>query len=302
MIDKCPNCGQPVRPGARFCTSCGFRLPERPVEPSPSPLSRSPFATTSSVAASWWPSTAEPSGEKAESPAAEPEPDATIEAVTPQEATGQAAIEPETVEQVPDGGLASAWPSLSSSPPPATESAEQEVPAITEQAAEAESEMAGDGGAVVTGNTGDTWEKVVREFPAFEPTPHEATVPLEVAVEGPAAGDDPLARVHALLDEIKALLPLVLGPNQLAAAADVESVASALAAAREEAVADRATYDALAEIVADARERPRDVDVMLTLMGRAEAIASLRAAYDRCLAAIDNALAVLARQQSPNSD
>jgi hypothetical protein len=67
-------------------------------------------------------------------------------------------------------------------------------------------------------------------------------------------------------------------------------------------VADLATYDALAEIVADARERPRDVDVMLTLMGRAEAIASLRVAYDRCLAAIDNALAALARQQSPSSD
>lgn len=56
MVDKCPNCGQPSRPGARFCTSCGFRLPERPVEPEPSPLTRSPFATTSTVAASWWPS------------------------------------------------------------------------------------------------------------------------------------------------------------------------------------------------------------------------------------------------------
>ncbi|MEA2523126.1 MAG: zinc-ribbon domain [Thermomicrobiales bacterium] len=56
MVDKCPNCGQPSRPGARFCTSCGFRLPERPVEPEPSSLSRSPFATTSTVAASWWPS------------------------------------------------------------------------------------------------------------------------------------------------------------------------------------------------------------------------------------------------------
>src|SRR5438046_890763 len=58
MVDKCPNCGQPSRPGARFCTSCGFRLPDRPVEPEPSPLTRSPFATTSTVAASWWPSSA----------------------------------------------------------------------------------------------------------------------------------------------------------------------------------------------------------------------------------------------------
>jgi hypothetical protein len=56
MVDTCPNCGQPSRAGARFCTSCGFRLPERPVDSESAPLSRSPFATTSTVAASMWPS------------------------------------------------------------------------------------------------------------------------------------------------------------------------------------------------------------------------------------------------------
>jgi hypothetical protein len=43
-------------------------LPERPVEPEPSPLTRSPFATTSTVAASWWPSSS-PTGGQTESPA-----------------------------------------------------------------------------------------------------------------------------------------------------------------------------------------------------------------------------------------
>jgi hypothetical protein len=28
-MDQCPNCGQQIRSTARFCTSCGFRLPER---------------------------------------------------------------------------------------------------------------------------------------------------------------------------------------------------------------------------------------------------------------------------------
>jgi hypothetical protein len=29
-LEPCPNCGQPVRATARFCTSCGYRIPERP--------------------------------------------------------------------------------------------------------------------------------------------------------------------------------------------------------------------------------------------------------------------------------
>src|SRR6266508_5396642 len=32
MIERCPNCGAPVRAGAKFCTTCGLRLPEIQVE------------------------------------------------------------------------------------------------------------------------------------------------------------------------------------------------------------------------------------------------------------------------------
>lgn len=63
MGETCPNCGQPSRPGARFCTSCGFRLPERQVDSEGNTLSRSPFATTSTVAASMWPSSTQKDGE-----------------------------------------------------------------------------------------------------------------------------------------------------------------------------------------------------------------------------------------------
>src|SRR5215204_6823250 len=27
MMEHCPNCGTPARPGAKFCTTCGFRFP-----------------------------------------------------------------------------------------------------------------------------------------------------------------------------------------------------------------------------------------------------------------------------------
>ena len=29
-MEPCPNCGQPIRATARFCTNCGYRIPERP--------------------------------------------------------------------------------------------------------------------------------------------------------------------------------------------------------------------------------------------------------------------------------
>lgn len=44
-MEPCPNCGQPVRATARFCTSCGYRIPER-AQGSTSNSSSSGFAST----------------------------------------------------------------------------------------------------------------------------------------------------------------------------------------------------------------------------------------------------------------
>lgn len=44
-MDRCPNCDAAVRPNAKFCTSCGFRLPT-PEPAKPSEPWRSPFSTT----------------------------------------------------------------------------------------------------------------------------------------------------------------------------------------------------------------------------------------------------------------
>src|SRR5688500_4675303 len=54
-MTRCPNCGSSVRSGAKFCTTCGFRLPSEAVAEPEVPSGRSPFDTTSTstVSARW---------------------------------------------------------------------------------------------------------------------------------------------------------------------------------------------------------------------------------------------------------
>ncbi len=44
-METCPNCGQPIRATARFCTSCGYRIPER--------AQGSTSSSTASYASTW---------------------------------------------------------------------------------------------------------------------------------------------------------------------------------------------------------------------------------------------------------
>ena len=48
-MNRCPNCAAQNREGAKFCTSCGFKLPAAPETPMAPFSDRSPFATTSTV-------------------------------------------------------------------------------------------------------------------------------------------------------------------------------------------------------------------------------------------------------------
>jgi len=55
-MERCPNCGSSVRIGAKFCTTCGFRLPSEAPAPPVAASSRSPFDTTSTASVSnRWP-------------------------------------------------------------------------------------------------------------------------------------------------------------------------------------------------------------------------------------------------------
>ena len=50
-MNRCPNCAAQNRVGAKFCTSCGFRLPADEAAPATETANRNPFSTTG--APSW---------------------------------------------------------------------------------------------------------------------------------------------------------------------------------------------------------------------------------------------------------
>jgi hypothetical protein len=81
-MENCPNCGSPVRPGAKFCTTCGFRLPEgEDTAPAAETASEVPaFDPVGTMAAEDWstggaPETASPPPETAGDEAAPSEAD-----------------------------------------------------------------------------------------------------------------------------------------------------------------------------------------------------------------------------------
>src|SRR3954452_22884572 len=45
-MNRCPNCAAQNRVGAKFCTSCGFRLPADEAAPATEAATRNPFSTT----------------------------------------------------------------------------------------------------------------------------------------------------------------------------------------------------------------------------------------------------------------
>ena len=123
MVDTCPNCGQPSRAGARFCTSCGFRLPERPVDADSAPLARSPFATTSTVSTSRWPPSLSSDSDESTSTSTTAAPVDSLVAESPQPVLPDDIALPGPVDPVP---VEEAWDTSSTETSPEPEVATNE--------------------------------------------------------------------------------------------------------------------------------------------------------------------------------
>jgi hypothetical protein len=306
-MERCPNCGAPARPGAKFCTTCGFRLsessatsdpaadeatadPSRALPPNPdddSPLSptvdefgQDPAAAAASgeigetdraTANDGLP--AQDSEDEAPADADQvlssswPAPEAAAWSSEWQTGDNSSETEPEpdrSAEPAPEADAIAAWP-----PPPASIELEAEE--------EVESSI----------------ENVDEQAPAneFGEPPSSEAIPLPAS--GYESPSDAAARAASLLDELRALLPELSAPAP-APAADLEPIAAdleaAIAALDEAEAAEQA---ALRVAMDEARTRPRDIDTVLDLSRRVDAVIALIDAHDRCVAAIERAVTAL---------
>ncbi len=367
-METCANCGAANREGAKFCTSCGVRLPTLPArntadwnrseatvpatapEPESAPEGAPDQATIEPAATATepsWTSSADSDeeeravGEDAAPRDAEPavapasswswgEPEPAPEPVTDHAAhadeqsgdevgtasttaddragdaaaasggsdredsatrsswatqwTGEYAAAPDTDEQLatrdvpaaeahPESGEPAGETPADASPP--TAAWQRAAPAEAPETASPYSPFAAyDSGAATTTGTG------------FEPAP------------GGIGEDDVVPRATRLLDELRTLLPALASapvPTTPAdetvpdVAVDTGAVADELATARH----DTGDFTTLRASLESARDQPRDVDTMLDLVGRIDAMLAALDAHDRYAGAIDQAVARL---------
>jgi zinc ribbon protein len=256
-MNRCPNCAAQNREGAKFCTSCGFRLP---VTSTPTTSSdRSPFATTSSVP-----------------PYAE-----------------QVAEPPRTPESAEESGFAT-W-NAPAPQPTETPGRSWDAPPPQNTAVPVDEDMIA---ALVGEAAPDEQEDVPAESAGVtaEPTP-EAPDPATWATPQPAAqvGQNGAASVDQLLRLVReleyGLVELAespastVGSTSEAPAGDTRMLANALSDLQDED-----DLMPLRNAVASAQDRPRDVDVMLDLVLRADAIAAVITERDQLKAAIELAV------------
>jgi hypothetical protein len=231
-MNRCPNCAAQNREGAKFCTSCGFRLP---VESAPLITSeRSPFATTSTV-----PPFEETSLESVENSHAEP-------------------------------GF-STW----NTPP-----AEEPAPGLSWDAGPPQNTSVPVNDDMIASLVADTDQPTSEEQTnsVESPASTEAGPPAERRASGESPTVDHL---------LKLVRDLEYGLIELADAAPARGSGDSRLLAN--ALADLQDEDDLVPLrnaVATAQERPRDVDVMLDLVLRADAISSLLTERDQLKSAI----------------
>ena len=323
-MTRCPNCGSAIRIGAKFCTSCGFRLTTDASASAPAAgSSRSPFATTSSPA---W---------RADSAAVD-EPGAAVaaqETVVAQEVAPAAST---TVDVEPVWTPAIHESSNVSEPVSAevtTTITDESEPTVSEAEADANQQPGPSWYSPAAPNTsGPVSDDMIASLGGSETTetrsvdapgqneedPFAALTPPAESVSTTYVWNSGEHQIEAVREPVAPLAPAPAGieggplaearslaarlTEVLAAVSEGGSTASRPSAVST--VADEADVEALRSVVASAQERPRDVDVMLDLVLRAETIAAVIADRDQLLAALrgDGAPAESPAEESVSTD
>jgi hypothetical protein len=248
-MERCPNCGTPARPGAKFCTTCGFRFPGDATEAH----------DHSDTAA---PTTDEESG-------------------------------------LFPGAMTDGWPSPPPPPEPVARGWDAQAAAPVAAPAESSAMMeAEEPSHTWAAGAPDSWPAppaAVAETPPGEPEPQPDEDAETPSVDSAGAANqaetaEGTARAMRLLDELRQAVA-EMGPRS---AVDLSEVISDLEVAVHPPGAMAADDVAeLRDALLAARERPRDIDTIVDLTKRIEAMLALVIAYDRTIAAIERSLEAL---------
>ena len=297
-MNRCPNCGAQNRIGARFCTSCGFKMPESVSKaPTPAPQTEAPARNPWHIppSASQTPTATETSSESGgEAPStvwttpipadvatgtaddswgapppvdtAVPVSDAMIASLLGEAPAADAPTEPATppaasASTASDASSTSSASAASSAPAPAAAPVE---PAVV--VAEEPSDTSAPEPPPVDTNAGST----VPSDDGAIAMPASSTVVITSAVQ---PGDATIDSLLKLARELEYGL-MELGDAKPSASAGQGADAGLLSGALNGLTSEEDLVT-LRDAIATAQDRPRDVDVMLDLVQRADAIATI---------------------------
>ena len=252
-MERCPNCGTPGRPGAKFCTTCGFRFPDdesngEELDVSVSQAAPSDDGEPGAASAEptfGWPS---PPSPQEPSPGSSDQPSVNS-VIAPLASAGEPADIEAIANSWPDDAV-DAWPAR---PAP----------------------VAADPVAI---------------DPPLDAGDSVPDIPLEAAAADRAENAESITRALNLLDELRDTIAGIEASTALDLSGVVSELEVAVTPPGAMAPADVAE---LREALFAARERPRDVDTIVDLTKRIDAMVALVIAYDRTIAAIERSLDAL---------
>jgi hypothetical protein len=275
-MNVCPNCANPVREAARFCTSCGTALDGTPQPYLAPPLT--PTAAEEPAVAPVWPEP--PTSNTWPQPQSEPgwpmpaAPQGGWSTPAPQD--GWPASDDQSWRAKEP--VAASWPD----PAPAEDRPSAEVAALSPDL---------------------LLEPSLDEMPALPVQPDLPELPAEIAdfsdgaiavepaialpvysLSPDAASDAIVARERAgeLLGELRDLLPRLSNPS----GADPIALAAVLEAG---ITSDRNRWNSLRSVMENARDNPRDVETVLALSQRVDDVIALLDRHEQLTEAVQRA-------------
>ena len=303
-MNRCPNCAAQNRVGAKFCTSCGFRLPVEDAVPTAT-NDRSPFATTSTLP--WGnnsSATSEPISNEDESGFASwtsEAPDSTANVDSGPGLSWEASPPVNRAVPVSDEMIAAlvgddATPGPDAASPAVADDAPtpETIEQINASSDDEHSAISLDDLPEV--GLDDVPDSQIEELPDVEPfIVNDVSYAATASTQTPA-GERSSANAPSIDSLLKLARELEYGLIELADAPRVHAAANGVdvdTALLTGALAGLQSDDDLGGLriaITTAQDRPRDVDVMLDLVLRADSIATLIGERDQLKSAIELAL------------